>query len=141
MKVFLGGTCNESKWRDELIPLLKCDYFNPVVDDWTEDCIEEEERQKEICDFSLFVITPKMKGVYSIAEAVDFSNKFPRKTIFCVLQEDDGLRFDRGEMMSLNAVCRLINANGAIHIEHGLDELSKTLDFMYGFLKGTSIVD
>ena len=22
-KVFLGGTCNESKWRDELIPKLE----------------------------------------------------------------------------------------------------------------------
>ena len=34
MKVFLGGTCNESKWRDDLIKLLKIDYFNPVVKDW-----------------------------------------------------------------------------------------------------------
>lgn len=37
-KVFLGGTCNESKWRDELIPKLEeihFDYFNPVVKDWT----------------------------------------------------------------------------------------------------------
>ena len=38
MKVFLGGTCAESKWREKLIPLLKCDYFNPVVDDWTPEC-------------------------------------------------------------------------------------------------------
>jgi hypothetical protein len=26
--VFLGGTCNESKWRDELISLLNVTYFN-----------------------------------------------------------------------------------------------------------------
>jgi len=32
-KVFLGGTCNESTWRDELIPMLEIDYFNPVVDE------------------------------------------------------------------------------------------------------------
>ena len=41
MKVFLGGTCNNSIWRDVLIPLLTdngINYFNPVVDDWTEDC-------------------------------------------------------------------------------------------------------
>lgn len=30
-KVFLGGTCNGSIWREKLIPLLKIDYFNPVV--------------------------------------------------------------------------------------------------------------
>jgi hypothetical protein len=35
-KVFLGGTCNESLWRDKLIKLLKIEYFNPVVPDWTE---------------------------------------------------------------------------------------------------------
>jgi len=35
-RVFLGGTCNNSKWRDVLIPRLKIDYFNPVVDDWNE---------------------------------------------------------------------------------------------------------
>ena len=38
MKVFLGGTCNGSRWRNELIPLLECEYFNPVVEDWTPSC-------------------------------------------------------------------------------------------------------
>ena len=41
MKIFLGGTCNESTWRDELIPNLTIDYFNPVVKDWTPDCMKE----------------------------------------------------------------------------------------------------
>jgi len=42
-EVFLGGTCNGSKWRDILIPRLKISYFNPVVDNWT-----EEDYQKEL---------------------------------------------------------------------------------------------
>ena len=37
MKVFLGGTCNESTWRNRIIPMLAIDYFNPVVDDWNEE--------------------------------------------------------------------------------------------------------
>ncbi len=37
-KVFLGGTCNESTWRDRVIKDLKIDYFNPVVEDWTPEC-------------------------------------------------------------------------------------------------------
>lgn len=37
MKVFLGGTCAGYDWRSKLIPLLKCDYFNPVVKNWTEE--------------------------------------------------------------------------------------------------------
>ena len=52
-KVFLGGTCNESTWRNELIPLLEekgIEYYNPVVEDWNPECQEEEYRQKEICD-------------------------------------------------------------------------------------------
>ena len=87
-KVFLGGTCNESTWRDKLIKLLEIDYFNPVVDDWTEECYREELRQREICDYCLYVITPRMTGVYSIAEVVDDSNKRPEKTIFCILKYD-----------------------------------------------------
>ena len=86
--VFLGGTCAESTWREESIPMLKIDYFNPVVDDWTLECQEEEIRQREQCDYCLYVITPKMQGYYSIAEVVDDSNKRPEKTVFCVLDTD-----------------------------------------------------
>ena len=31
-KVFLGGTCNGSSWRDELIKDLKIDYFQPCAE-------------------------------------------------------------------------------------------------------------
>jgi hypothetical protein len=86
MKVFLGGTCNESKWRDELIKKLEIEYFNPVVDDWTPECMAEEIKQRKICDYVLYTITPKMTGAYGIAEAVDDSNKQPFKTLFCVLK-------------------------------------------------------
>lgn len=61
-KVFLGGTCADTDWRNELIPLLKVDYFNPVVDDWTPDCIHEENSQKyHFCNVHLYVITNDMK--------------------------------------------------------------------------------
>lgn len=43
MKVFLGGTCAGWKWRDELQPLLKCDYYNPIVKNWN-----EEDRLREV---------------------------------------------------------------------------------------------
>lgn len=112
-KVFLGGTCNESTWRDNLIELLKIDFFNPVVDDWTPECMEEEIRQRETCDFCLYVITPKMSGVYSVAEVVDDSNKRPEKTVFCYLPEDDGEYFSKCQIKSLDSVCRMISENGA----------------------------
>ena len=112
MKVFLGGTCNDSNWRNSLIGLLKIDYFNPVVDDWTPDCMAEEIKQRNECDFCLYVITPKMTGVYSIAEVVDDSNKQPQKTIFCILPTDNGLSFTDGQLKSLNQVGKMVKSNG-----------------------------
>jgi len=113
-RVFLGGTCNESTWRDILIKLIKpyIEYFNPVVDNWTEEAYQNEMREKEIDDFQLYVITPKMTGVFSIAEAVDASNKVPDKTIFCVLLQDDDKVFTEGQMKSLEKVGEMIDANG-----------------------------
>lgn len=111
-KTFLGGTCNESTWRDELIPMLKIDWFNPVVDDWTPDCMAEEIRQRQICDYCLYVITPEMTGVYSIAEVVDDSNKRPDKTVFCVLESANGMSFTDGQMKSLRSVGEMVKRNG-----------------------------
>jgi len=126
-KVFLGGTCNESTWRDKLIPMLKIDYFNPVVDDWTEECYLEELRQREICDYCLYAITPLMTGVYSIAEVIDDSNKRPDKTLFCVLEEDAGLQFDKGQMRSLERTGLMVQKNGGKYFK-SLEEVSEYLN-------------
>ena len=106
MKVFLGGTCNESRWRQQVIANLTTDYFNPVVDDWTEECMAEEVRQRESCDVVLYVITPLMTGTYAIAEAVDDSNKRPKRTVFCFLEQDvtvegEQKKFAGGQVRSL----------------------------------------
>lgn len=116
-KVFLGGTCNESTWRNELIPLLEekgIEYYNPVVEDWTPECQQEEYRQKEICDVHLYLITKKMKGVFSIAEAVASCQDAGKLTLF-VFANFDG-EFDEGERRSLDAVGNLIvKLGGAYH--------------------------
>ena len=112
MKVFLGGTCNESTWRDQLISMLKIDYFNPVVDDWTEECYKRELQEREECDYVLYVITPKMTGVYSIAEVIDDSNKRPLSTLFLFLTEDDGKKFDKSQIKSLKKVGEMVTRNG-----------------------------
>lgn len=111
-KVFLGGTCNDSDWRDRLIPALTIDYYNPVVPDWTEECYQRELREREECDYCLYIITPKMTGVYSIAEVIDDSNKRPEKTVFAFLLEDDGITFDAGQIRSLDRVGRMVESNG-----------------------------
>lgn len=112
MKVFLGGTCNNSTWRNQIILMLDIDYFNPVVEDWTPECQAEEIKQRETCDFVLFTITPKMTGVYSVAEVVDDSNKRPDKTILVLLGFDGSSEFSKGQWKSLQAVANMVKKNG-----------------------------
>jgi len=128
MKVFLGGTCNKSTWRNQLIPQLKIDYFNPVVDDWTEDCMKVEIEERENSDFCLFTITPRMTGVYSIAEVVDDSNKRPKKTVLVLLRDDKDLHFDEGKWKSLGAVAKMVKLNGG----QVFDNLKSAAIFMNG---------
>lgn len=111
MKVFLGGTCNGSQWRDYLIEHLKVDYFNPVVSDWTEQHQKEELYQRNTCDICLYVITPKMTGMYAIAEVVDDANKRPDKTVFAILRHDCTTVFKESQGKSLEAVLELCKRN------------------------------
>ena len=111
-RVFLGGTCNGSTWRDDMIKMLTSDYFNPVVENWTEACMDQEIWEREHCDVVLYTITPKMTGVYSIAEVVDDSNKRPGKTVLILLQKDIDKVFDKGQWRSLKAVAQMVERNG-----------------------------
>lgn len=126
-KVFLGGTCNNSKWRDKLIEKLEIEYFNPVVDNWTPECQEEELKQRKECDYCLYVITPKMTGVYSIAEVVDDSNKRPDKTIFCYLESDGISNFTLHQTKSLDMIGRMVSENGA-NFFTSLDDVANFLN-------------
>ncbi|MDE2096722.1 MAG: hypothetical protein KGL39_05690 [Patescibacteria group bacterium] len=127
IKVFLGGTCNGSTWRERLIPLLAIDYFNPVVEDWTPECQEEERRQRITSNYCLYTITPLMNGVYSIAEVVEDSIKRPHRTLFCVLQEDSGFVFSDAQRKSLLAVADMVGRNGG-RIFWTLEEVSVFLN-------------
>lgn len=116
-KVFLGGTCNESNWRELLIKQLSNDvsYFNPVVKDWDEEAYERELKERETSDIVLYVITPKMTGVYSIAEVIDDSNKRPKNTVFCFITADGGYTFNTSQMLSLRRVGEMVERNGGIY--------------------------
>lgn len=114
-KVFLGGTCSDSLWREEIKPLLKIDFFDPVCDgEWTQEAYLRELHERETSDFVMYVVTPKMGGVYSIAEVIDDSNKRPEKTLFCYLPTDDGDVFTKAELKSLKAVAKMVMKNGGI---------------------------
>lgn len=140
--VGLFGTCNNSLWRDYFIILLnkeKYDWFNPVVEDWDEKAQINEENHKNNDEVIVFVITPKMKGVYSIAEVVDLSyrKKSNQTLFFCFLtHEKDSqsgftISFDESQIKSLRAVKSLLERNG-IKTTESLVELAEfvnNLDF------------
>lgn len=134
-KVFLGGTVN-SPWRKELIEMLEMDYFNPIVENRDEYDKENEIKERQKCDYCLYVITPGMEGFYSIAEAVDDSNKkLKGKCIFCVLEHELAIGveqgcdcisipiymtdnipyFNRVQMKTFNEVGELIKRNGGMY--------------------------
>lgn len=120
--------------------MLHIDYFNPVVDDWNEEAYEEELRQRELCDYCLYTITPKMLGYYSIAEVIDDSNKRPDKTIFCVLPYEIEFKqnditgepvckfFTKEQFYSLNRIGEMVERNGGKYfcsLEEVADYLNK----------------
>jgi len=119
MKVFLGGTCGQSTWRDELIPILKIlgiDFYNPVIKDRdrTDADKEDEIQYRKSCDFVLYVITPDIKGLYSIAEVIDDSHERPEKTLFLYLPESDDKKYPlEGMYGSLEEVGRMVERNNA----------------------------
>lgn len=130
MKVFLGGTCDGWKWRNELQPLLKCDYYNPIVENWTEADRLREVRERETSDFVLYGITNGIKGVYSIAEVTDDSNKRPSKTLFLNLYEEKDSTESKQMYKSLSAVENLLKENG-VKCFHSIKEIADFLNFTY----------
>jgi hypothetical protein len=135
MEVFLGGTTAKgTNWREKLIPKLKMDYFNPIVKDWDEKAYQKELKKRESCDYVLYVISPLMEGVYSIAEVVDDSNKRPEKTILCVIDYDgEGKYLDKtwtnSQRKSLTAVENMVAKNGGA-VMSSLNEVAEVLNYM-----------
>ena len=126
-KVFLGGACSGSNWREEFKPLLTIDYFDPVVDNCVEVAQAEGIHQRENCDCILYCLTPKMHGVYSVAELIDDSHRRPEKTVVCILREDEGEMFDGRQYASILQVAKLAKTNGA-RIFHGLPDAASYLN-------------
>lgn len=92
-KVFLGGTCGDSTWRDELEPQITgIDYFNPVVEDWDTDAQKEEDRQKGICNIHLYGLTREQSGAYSFFE-IAYSLYNGKKVILLILDINQSSQF------------------------------------------------
>lgn len=116
--VFLGGTCNGSEWRDRLIEMLRVPYFNPVVPNWTPECMAKEVQEREVSSQRLYVITPKMTGIFSIAELTEDAIRSPNHTIACFLPEDGEAKFTDTQWKSITQVIELLKRNGCTVVAH-----------------------
>lgn len=128
MKVFLGGTVADSTWRQELIPLLTIDYFNPVVDDWNEEAYQRELYEREHCEYNLYVITPKLIGYYSIAEIMDDAMKKSDRTIYAFFNEDGDSEFSPAQIISLEELGRKVASYGSVWAR-SLQEIADFLNY------------
>lgn len=143
-KIFLGGTCADTTWRDELIEILKpyqknqdINWFNPVVEDWTPDCqaIEEDEKNNK-CNIHLYMITPEMQGVYSIAEIINSCwqaivyGTTVNKVMFYIYDHEN--KFNKQQIKSLNATIRLCKDIGDKRfIGKQINNLKEIIDDLY----------
>lgn len=128
-KVFLGGTCADSTWRNILIPLIEVPFFNPVVDDWTPECQAIEESEKAVdCNIHLYVITEEMEGVFSIAEAIESAHMKGKTTILHVIP--DG--FEYSQLKSLKAVVNMVIKHGGIaYIDSDLYRTTRVINYSF----------
>jgi len=128
-RIFLGGTCNNSTWRNQIEKLVQVEMFNPVVDDWTEECqaIEMDEKDNK-CDIHLYVITSQMIGVFSIAEVMDSVHNKTKKTLLHVMPQG----FDKSQLKSLSAVVNLVRLRGGIaYIDDELNRTARVLNYAF----------
>jgi hypothetical protein len=74
--VFLGGSCHPTTWRhDTAIPLLSrrgVHYYNPQVDNWTEELIAIESKAKDEAAILFFVIDSETRALASIVECTEY---------------------------------------------------------------------
>jgi len=89
--------------------MLQINYFNPVVDNWTPECMEREINERRDADYNLYVITNEMTGFYSIAEIVEDSILNSHKTVVCFLLNG----FTEHQIKSVNAIKRMCEKHGA----------------------------
>jgi hypothetical protein len=126
-KVFLGGTFDNSTWRDELIPLLTINHVIPDKTDWTQASRLKEETLRNRCDYALYVITPELRGSFMMSDVVECSYQFPKKTVFGLLREANGQRYDDFVWNNLLNMVKLVVENGGVCF-HDLADIANYLN-------------
>eukprot|EP00057_Strongylocentrotus_purpuratus_P007206 XP_011661680.1 PREDICTED: uncharacterized protein LOC100888673 isoform X1 [Strongylocentrotus purpuratus] len=104
--VFLGGSCRDSHWREEIvIPILRksgLTYFDPVVPNWNLRYLPLEAQAKDNCNYLLYVINNLSRSAASMVEVAHYIGQ-DRNVVLCIQDLTDGVVVD-GEELTPRAV-------------------------------------
>ena len=133
--VFLGGTCANSTWREELIKQLHggVPFFDPQVAEWTEADAAREDACKPVAKYNVFVITGDALGTYSGWEIHEEASKDASKLVFCTVGE-----LPDNQVKGINKIKKGLVKMGAIVCE-SLDEIADILNAAYTLEKIPSL--
>ena len=95
MLTFIKEDSRYEKYKNYL------DIFNPVVEDWNESARQKELKFKEDCNLQIYVLTPRIKGIYSIAEIMAAIHK--SKDSLLIGFAEDGQVFNEEMVYSIKA--------------------------------------
>jgi len=91
--VFLGGSCNPTTWRKQIvIPLLEkqgITYYNPQVEKWNPSLVAEEAKAKESAELLFFVIDQRTLALASMIEVVELISR-GRQLVLVLQHMHDG---------------------------------------------------
>lgn len=117
-KVFLGGTVSGVDplygWRGKLVAMLKILFFNPVLRKYDKEAKAREPLEKASCNLELYVITPDIRGFFSIFEVTKHAILNPKNTIFCILEEtfENDKIFTKPQIQSLKRIASELKQMG-----------------------------
>ena len=113
IKLYLDDTNDHSsEWRTQIEQRAKSVRF---------EFIANGKISKDTADYIIYVFTPKSDGISTIVNVVNDSNYFKGKTIFLVLNEDNG--FTPHQVKSLTATGKMVKLNGGCLFDNW-DELT-----------------
>ena len=147
--VFLGGTCAQTTWRQELaIPLLKAhniSFYNPQLPpkEWTVRKMEEEHIAKRTSKILLFIVSKTSPSIASMTEAAHLITS--SKSVFLTIEDVDPLSEDLTYHLTKTA-CKDYNRGRAylkktadnfkVPVSHTIEE---TLDSIVKYFGKSSI--
>ena len=124
---FLGGTCDSSTWRKDLIARLHDNvlYFDPQVPDCTPEDAAREDACKPVARFNVFVITGDALGTYSGWEIHEEACRAPKKLIFATIGN-----LPEKQFKGINKIKKELVKMGATVCE-SLEEIAQILNQAY----------